>query len=242
MKDLLQALKGRNVLVFLDLEGTQFTQEVIEIGAVKAYLKPDGTIKKKMPGFRILVKAHARVGRLVTDLTGITDEQLKKEGVPYRVALASFKRYVGRDWRRCLFVTYGNNDAAIIKGSEYSNLDAEDADSKAIVRNMWDYEAFVYHYVRDPNGNVYSLANCLKRFGVPFDGQAHDALADAANLLSLYEAILARPDILAQEYAKALGQKNYHLPEALRHAAERLSQGESVSPEEFQEDIRKSLL
>ena len=38
MKQLLKALRGRQCLVFLDVEATQIHHEIIEIGAVKALL------------------------------------------------------------------------------------------------------------------------------------------------------------------------------------------------------------
>ena len=51
VKQLERALRGKKVLVFLDLEGTQFTHEMIEIGAYKVFLKDDSILEgtKKAP-------------------------------------------------------------------------------------------------------------------------------------------------------------------------------------------------
>ena len=106
VKQLERALRGKKVLVFLDLEGTQFTHEMIEIGAYKVFLKDDLTVKKVLKGFKSYVRPHARIGKVVTDLTGITEELLVKEGLPYRVVQQAFRKYVGKDWEKCLFVTF----------------------------------------------------------------------------------------------------------------------------------------
>ena len=73
MKKFERLLKGHKSLVFLDFEGTQFSHEMIAIGAMHVSIDRNGYIKKHKKPFRIYVKAHNRVGKIVTDLTGITD-------------------------------------------------------------------------------------------------------------------------------------------------------------------------
>ena len=46
MKYLEKHLNKRKILCFLDLEGTQFSHEMIALGAVKVDIKKDGSIKK----------------------------------------------------------------------------------------------------------------------------------------------------------------------------------------------------
>jgi hypothetical protein len=65
MKALRKAIKDKRVLVFVDLEGTQFTHEMIEIGAYVAYLDDDLHIKKHDKGFTTYVKATNPIGRVV---------------------------------------------------------------------------------------------------------------------------------------------------------------------------------
>ena len=83
MKKFERLLKGHKSLVFLDFEGTQFSHEMIAIGAVHAVIDRHGYIKKSKKPFRIYVKAHNRVGKIVTDLTGITEDMLKQKGVKH---------------------------------------------------------------------------------------------------------------------------------------------------------------
>ena len=46
MRILNNIVQGHSQLAFLDLEGTQFTHEMIAIGIVKVDIRKDGTIKK----------------------------------------------------------------------------------------------------------------------------------------------------------------------------------------------------
>ena len=70
MKKFEKLLKGHKSLVFLDFEGTQFSHEMIAIGALHVVIDRHGYIKKAKKPFRAYVKAHNRVGKIVTDLTG----------------------------------------------------------------------------------------------------------------------------------------------------------------------------
>ena len=49
MKILDRKLRKKRTLVFVDLEGTGFSHEMIEIGAYLATLNEDGTIKRSAP-------------------------------------------------------------------------------------------------------------------------------------------------------------------------------------------------
>jgi inhibitor of KinA sporulation pathway (predicted exonuclease) len=81
----------------------------------------------------------------------------------------------------------------------------------------------------------------LKLFGVDFEGQKHDALADAYNLIDLYKAFLAKPEIVMREYEKTLGLSRNHFPEPVRQVMAKLSQGEAVTPEEYASYIKEYL-
>ena len=61
MKALNKHLNNVKTLCFLDLEGTQFSHEMIAIGAVKVNIRKDGSIKKIHRGIYTLVKSKNRV-------------------------------------------------------------------------------------------------------------------------------------------------------------------------------------
>ena len=240
MKDLRKVLKDKRCLVFIDLEATQASHEMIQIGAYKVYLNDDLLIKKCFKPFQTYVKAKHHVGKYVTDLTGITDLMIKREGVSYRVALNSFKKYCGKDFYRSLFVVYGNSDASIFRASMENNLDASKEDTIHIVKHIFDFCFFAFKFIQGDDGNPLSLKRILDVFGVPFDGQAHDALADAKNLMHLYQAMLKSPNIMLREYKKTLSHfvgQNQLVTEVIH----RLGNGKGITPEEFEAILKDTL-
>lgn len=237
MKELKNAIRGRKHLVFLDLEGTQFSHEMIAIGAVRVLLAKDGALKKIFPGFKRFVLAKNHIGKVVVQLTGITDQMLKSEGVTYRKAMEELKKYVGRSFSKSLFVTFGNHDLRIISQSVSYNLDANKEDAKFIKSNYLDLAAFISQYIKDEKGNSLSLDNSLKIFGIEFDGTKHDPLDDARNLAILYGAIHKNPELMAREYKKVLC-KNSNLPAPLPKLINQLAKGESVTPDDLDKMIR----
>ena len=111
----MNALRGHRAVAFLDLEGTQFTHEMIELGAVLAILDPNGNVKRTLPPFRTYVKAQGQVGKIVKKLTGITDRTLAEKGVPFNEAQRLFRKYMGRYWGKAIFCTFGTHDLRIIQ-------------------------------------------------------------------------------------------------------------------------------
>ena len=111
MKKLAKILKGHKYLCFMDFEGTQISHEMIALGAVLCTLDKKGNIKKEKESFKIYVKPKNKVGNFVTKLTGITDEQLAKEGVSFNKAMNDFKKYCGMAFKKTTFLTFGNHDA-----------------------------------------------------------------------------------------------------------------------------------
>lgn len=240
MKELDKAIKGERVLVFMDLEGTQFSHEMTQIAAIKVILKDDLTIKKIFKPYKNYVRIKGRVGHVVTKLTGITDELLKKEGLPFRVIQQGLKKYVGKDWCKCRFVTFGSHDAVIVTSSAENNMDASMEEARYLTHHMFDFSEFMSRYVKDENGNPYSLSRALEKFEVKFEGKAHDATNDTKALIALYSAFLSRKDIVAKEYAKNL-YRLHHLPAPISKTIMALSEGKSVDPDTFYALINEAI-
>ena len=240
MKALEKRIQHRHQLCFIDLEGTQFSHEMIAIGAVKVDIHKDMTIKKIHKGYYTLVKAKNKVGKVVEELTGITDEQIKKDGVSFRQAINDIKKYLGKEFSKTLFVTFGNHDLRILSQSLAYNLDAPKEDTYLMIKHNFDLSEFISTYIKDDNNNTYSLANMLKIFHVEFEGTQHDAYADALNLAYLYDAMLKNKEILKEEYLKVLA-KMRHLPEPVHEAIVKLVSGNEVTPEQFAGLVEDSL-
>lgn len=233
MKSLKKLIGNRKSITFLDLEGTQFSHEMIAIGAVKVDIRKDLSIRKIHKGYHSLVIAKNKIGKVVTDLTGITENNLKEKGKPFRVIINELKKYLGFDFTRTLFVTFGNHDLRIIAQSLAHNMDAPKEDVRLIIKHSFDLAEFISRYIRDENNNTYSLAHMLEVFKVEFKGTQHDPMADALNLAYLYEAFLKNPEIVKEKY-KIVLKNNRHLPEPMNEVVASLLKGETITPEYFE--------
>ena len=237
MKKFERLLKGHKSLVFLDFEGTQFSHEMIAIGATHVVIDRHGYIKKHKKPFRIYVKAHNRVGKIVTDLTGITDDMLKKQGVSFFTAMSELKKYCGLAFRKSSFITFGNHDMKILSSSISYSFDFPKEIVQCIQQNYIDFSAFISEFMRDDKGNPLSLIRYCDAFGVKQAGPAHDPAVDAENLAWLYDATMRHSEILLDEYKKVLKSFN-HFPQPVSNVIKKLANNEKVTSDEFDKEIK----
>lgn len=241
MKELRKRLANHKVLCFLDLEGTQFSHEMIAIGAIKVEIRKDLSIKKIHKGYYSLVLPKNKIGGIVTDLTGIKEEDIRKNGKRLRNVISELKKYLGREFSKTVFITFGNHDLRILAQSLAYNLDAPKEDIHIMIKHNFDFAEWISGYVKDENNNTYSLTNLLKVFNVDFVGKQHDALADTLNLVYLYQEVLRRKDILEEEYRKVL-VKYRHLPAPLHEMIMTLViDKKDITPQLFNELIKKAI-
>lgn len=241
MRKLNKLTANYNLICFLDFEGTEKTHEMIAFGAVKAKLGKDSRLKKIYPGIKSYVKAKHPIGKYVEQLTGIKPKMLKEEGVPFRVALQKIKSYCGKDFEKTLFVTFGNHDLFILASSLDNNMDADKMIVKTISNHYLDFSKLSQNFIRGPHNNGLSLFNLINLFKLQFKGDQHDPLADAVNLMYLYDAFLSKKDIVLDSYLELLS-RGLHQPECIRKALAKLCNGQDVSAEEFKllarEDVK----
>ena len=238
MKKFERLLKGHKSLVFLDFEGTQFSHEMIAIGATHVVIDRHGYIKKHKKPFRVYVKAHNRVGKIVTDLTGITDEMLKQKGVSFFTAMSELKKYCGLSFKKSSFITFGNHDMKILSSSISYSFDFPKEIVQSIQQNYIDFSAFISEFMKDDKGNPLSLIRYCDAFGVKQCGPAHDPAVDAENLAWLYDATMANSHLLLEEYKKVLKSFN-HFPQPVSEVIKKLANNEDVSAKEFENEIKK---
>ena len=231
-------LKGHKYICFLDFEGTQFSHEMIALGAVLASLDRKGNIKRLKPSLKLYVRPKNKVGSYVTNLTGITDEKVKKDGLSFYKAMGELRNYCGSAFKKCSFITFGNHDMRILNQSISYNLDVPKEEVTQIHKNYIDFAVLISEFIRDENGNPYSLLNYCKLFGVEEYGTAHQPDADAVNLANLYQAFISNSELVLEEYMKVLAMQ-HHLPIPIKAAVEALAKGQDFSAEEFKEIARK---
>ena len=239
-KKLLKALKGHKILVFLDFEGTQFSHEMIAIGGLCVSIDiKTGVIKRRKAPFKIYVKAHNKIGNYVTELTGISENTLKTKGVVFDTAMKALKKYVGINFKKATFVTFGNHDLRILNQSIAYNFSYPKEITSQIQKNYFDFAAFISEFIRDEKGNPLSLVHYCALFNVAEAGTAHDPEVDAINLANLYDAFVKQPNLVVEEYKKHLRLHNSNLPEPIGAVVTKLSSGKTVTAKEFEEELRK---
>ena len=176
----------------------------LPIGAYKAKLKKDGTFAVLTKAFPNMSKRSITLVSLSKKLTGITQETLEEKGIPYIEAMAKFKKYIGRDYKKAKFVTFGNHDIRIFSQSEHITGPSEGDLFDYIRKNHVDLSRVISEYIKDDKQNPLSLTNYCKVFDVKMSGTNHEALSDAKNLALLYNAVLKSPQVVGIEYKKVL--------------------------------------
>lgn len=231
-------LKGHHYICFMDFEGTQFSHEMIALGAVLATLDRKGNIKRLKPSLKLYVRPKNKVGTYVTNLTGITDEKVKKDGVSFYKAMSELRNYLGSAFKKCTFMTFGNHDMRILNQSISYNLDVPKEVVAQIHKNYADFAVLISEFISDENGNPYSLVNYCHLFDVKEEGEAHQPDVDAINLAHLYQAFISNQDLVLKEYLKVLAMQR-HLPLPIKVAVENLANGKDFTAEEFKEVAKK---
>ena len=240
MKALLQAIKNHKTLVFFDLEATQFSHEMTEIAAIKATLKDDGSIKKAFKPLHYYVKPKGHVGARVSEMTGLTDQFLEKEGVPFRVVQKGLQKYVGRDYKKALYICYGNQDGEIFEHSAANNMDSSMEEALFVKHHCFDFMRFLSRFVTGDDGNPINLTKAMDVFELQLKGKAHTATSDTYSLMALYDALFTKKEILAKEYGKTIA-RGRNLPEPFRILMNKLRNGETIDMTTFDKIVLESL-
>lgn len=239
MKIIKRIVKDSNTLVFLDFEATETTLEIISIGAVKAILDSKKQIKSYDKGFKCYVYTKTPITPIIENMTGITNELLEKEGIPFSEALSRLARYIG-DLTFVHFFTYGNFDLRLLHVEAKTNNLLENNLVLQIFRKNTDFSQILNHYARNSTNQTLSLVKALKLFKVHPVEPLHDPLSDAKSLLLLYEAFLKSPTILRNEYLKVL-TNNPNLEAPLNKLLKKLLKDKSVTLDDLNTFINEEI-
>jgi len=175
---------GNKILVFFDLETTGLdaeTDDVIEIGAIKT--KDNEVIEK----FHSLIKPRKGLTKFITNLTGITEEELKdaKDANEIKEPLNSFiKDYP-------LIAHNASFDKTFLEKLLSRPLDNLVFDTLELSRIFF------------PDMSSHSLQNLVKQLSITKVG-SHRALGDTEMLLSLYRKILSQKDKFPKKLLKTI--------------------------------------
>lgn len=243
MKALNKRIAKAKYLLFIDLEGTQFTHEVISIGAYLAKLNKNGTLSDHKDGFYRLVKAKERITPFIVDFTGITQDMLERDGIEFAQAIKELAAYVGKAWANCLFVAYGHNDILMLKTSLAKSPGSFGLKERIehIARHYLDFQSFSEQYIRDENHNTLSLQNMLLKFHIAPEGTFHNALDDAKNLMRIYEAFQKETEIVTDSYKRILSFYS-KAPRPILRVLKMLNNGQKVEPSDYTRFIEEEIL
>lgn len=240
MESFNKILKNRHKLVFIDFEGTQFSHEIIAIGAAKVYCDKNGKISDNYETYKRYVKCVGPIGKIVSSMTTISNDTLKENGITFEEMLNEFQTFIDGKFDDCAFLAFGNNDIRMIIESIKISRPSNESIGISICKNAIDFLAFISQYIKDENGNNYSLVNYLKLYSIEPYGQSHDPLNDAIDLMNLYKAFMGDINIKKQEYIKVL-KKIKSLPQPVKRIVNRLINNETITPNDFDIEITKYL-
>lgn len=146
--------------------------EIIEIGAVMLdeRLQIVDTFKQL-----ILPKVSKRLTGRFKDLTHITTDEVKQNGIPFEEAFRDFARWSGAD--NCVFMSWSDSDLYVLAGNyKYFSQRAH----VPFMQRYADAQKYCMRFLTDnPNNNQISLAHCAEKFQISVEEEnLHRALED----------------------------------------------------------------
>jgi inhibitor of KinA sporulation pathway (predicted exonuclease) len=171
-------------LTCLDLEMNQPSGRIVQIGAVVG----DTATGEIVQRLRVYVNPGEPIAPFITDLCGITQEQIDKEGVTLDEAYQQLKEMHRRHTEFINPVTWGGGDS-----QEVFEQISDDARKDWCFGRRWiDAKTLVVSQMIGKENRVYSggLSSAMKRFNLKFEGRKHDAQDDAENTWRIYYHML----------------------------------------------------
>ncbi len=207
MELLKKLLEDARHLLFLDFEGTQYSHEVIAVGAVLVDCDENYIPTGEPSSFKCYVKANDRVGPLVSTMTGISDSLLEKEGVDFSTALTDLNLFLANRSPKLKVLTYGNQDKKMLltSFSKLANPSKFQTDFvNYLSRNTIDIGTFISRFLRGKKNEFISLIHLRDFLKLEPSGQAHDPLVDSLDLYHIYQVLVSRKEILIGAYKNLL--------------------------------------
>ncbi|MEG0180902.1 MAG: 3'-5' exonuclease [Peptostreptococcaceae bacterium] len=166
--------------------------DIIAIGAVKY-----DTISKNISSFKSLIKPVSNIDIYphIEELTKITNEAIIDAPV-YEDVMRDFKKWLGKFSEIEGIYTFGNLDLTCFANTDRRS--AQKNNHPRFVNNIKDlFIDIKKQYLKEGIRciNYVSLKNLLECSNVEFDGDAHDPLADAYNLLILDNTLSSNKQI-----------------------------------------------
>lgn len=183
----LNKLYRSDALVFFDFEATQFSQKAISIGVVIQKKKVDSlTDFIDDPVFySSYIQCDDKIGKFVSNLTGIDDELLSREGKSFHQVIIEIATLL-RKYHKKNFLSYSNSDMRILYSSIDSRNETELNFAKNISKYYFDFASYLSKRIVDKDGNSLSLMKFKELYNINLPGHNHNALFDSMLLKEVY--------------------------------------------------------
>jgi inhibitor of KinA sporulation pathway (predicted exonuclease) len=174
-------------IVSLDLEinnPDDLSAEILEIGAVK--VKRDLSIDPET--FSCLIKGSSPVNPYVTNLTGITNEMVDREGVKLATALAYLHGWAHKPTTNIVLAAWGSDISYLRSAAERRGIKWPFRGMSLDIKSMALLAEALFN--RKPRSQ--GLRSFLQNWGLEFDptyGPQHRALPDAYNTARILQRL-----------------------------------------------------
>lgn len=174
-------------LIIFDLEASQPSSKIIEFGAVK--LLRDGGIHPER--FSQLVKIDEPLGicdtregkKTITELTGISQEMLDKDGILFPEALEKFHKWATNGTTNILLASWGVWDCPCLR----DNCDLHKVKYPFRGKSMDLKNIGIWMSLTTGKKSQDGLGSMMKNWGLTFVGNKHRACDDAYNTALLMQ-------------------------------------------------------
>lgn len=235
MKLLKGLLEDANHLLFLDFEGTQYTHEVIAVGAVLVDCDSNYVPISEPSTFKCYVKTKAQIGSVVVTMTGITDSLLNEQGIEFSQCLTDLNNFLGNRSSKLKVLTYGDQDKRMLTNS-FKILNSPTPFQKDFVnylcRNTVDLGAFISKYLRGKKSEYISLIHLREFLKIEPSGNSHDPLVDAMDLYHIFQVLVSKKELLVESYKNLLKTSNL-LPPPVKKLIMDLDNDQTLTKEDL---------
>lgn len=174
---------GKNhVSMSLDLEMNQPSGKIIQIGIVVGSELTGEIFARE----RIYVKIDEPLSPYITELTGITEEDLATKGMSLLEAYRKVEA-VHKEWGCAVNpIVWGGGDSKVLR----EQLGFTESDSFVFGHRWYDVKTLYQSWRKAMNQPIQGgLAKSMTKMGLKFEGRKHDACDDAFNTFRMYCAM-----------------------------------------------------
>lgn len=205
-KNLYRAVAHSDVLVFYDVEATQFSKQLISFGMVIVKKKRDSFDMEKIDEFFSLIKPDKKyeIGHYVEKLTS-----LKKEDVDKGISNLELKKILQnklQGFNRICFISYGELDKRVL----LSSINDKSCFLNHKDTHFFDFHSYLKKNLVDEKGSSYSLLKLVKLFELDENIYSfHNPLDDSKALYDVFSYFVNNEDKIKELIDKSYLNNQY---------------------------------